>query len=65
MGRFYNIKVARGHRDGDQFIAWLNEKGHRAKESDNDANYVNGWPTSDHEVEDNIINALWNEYRRA
>ena len=46
----------------EQFVEWLNEKGHDAKAGNTTGSYVDGRWTSNDEGANQIMNALWDEF---
>lgn len=61
----FNIIVSIDTDEAEAFVAWLIERGHKAKIGDSTANYVDGVSTSNSNEADEIMNGLWNDYCNA
>jgi hypothetical protein len=58
----YQIEIACDSIEAEEFVAWLNKKGHDAEVGNSTENYIDCICTH-HDLEMNeIMNALWDEY---
>jgi hypothetical protein len=61
----YDITIACDHAEGEEFAAWLNVQGHRAKIGRDTGNYIDGIRTSASPVASDIMRSLWEAYGNA
>lgn len=56
----YEITLAVDHHEGDEFVAWLNERGHIASVGNDTGNHLSG--ADENEDPREILRALWEQY---
>ena len=61
----YEIKVSCDIEEGEQFVEWLNDRGHSAEIIDETGSYIDGVWTSTDEDSNKIMSRLWSEYCRS
>ena len=58
----YKIILSCDQHEGEEFAAWLNERGHYATIGNSTGSYVDGaWTSSDESASD-ALRRLWDEY---